>query len=113
MATLSKNEMATKLIGTSIHQGVLNDMAEDPLIVEAMLIKSNGEVSVFLGDRNGEVVIGRLSEQYRQHFASARILSWMVTGGREMDEYTRYVSDGSRLVPKERYGMNIKFRITQ
>lgn len=101
--------MATKLVETSLHQGLLNEMFEQPENVDALILDHNGYVKVIMRGSDKVVEVGRMNDNYKRYFGISRILSWRVTGGYAMNEQTQYDTNGAGLTPKAYHGLNIEF----
>jgi hypothetical protein len=110
MAYVKPGVSATKLIETSYHQGILDDMFRQPEIVDAMIIEEDGSVSVYLEGETRPREIGRMTNEYKRCFGKSAILSWKVTGGALMNNLSRIDTNGVELTPKTFYGLNIQFK---
>lgn len=110
MAYVRPGVSATKLIETSLHQDVLDDMYRNPETVEAVIIGSDGSVSVIIEGMREPAEIGKMSPEYKRCFGVSEILSWKVTGGFTLDNLTQVDINGDELTPRAYYGLNIQFK---
>jgi len=103
--------MATKLIETSLHQGLLNEMFKNPDIVDAMLIDEAGYVKAIIDHVDGPKTfeLGRIGREYERYFGTSKILSWKVTGGYPLNGNSQIDNNGVEFTPMAYHGLNIEF----